>query len=149
MPRTRSLPALRVLVTLAALQALNTVHAQGPFTGTWALDLRTAGERRRNLGCGRATFELTQTQDRIAGVHRMTTVGCGRSNEEGPVVGVVVGDTAVLVVTSGRNGAVVFGRAKRVGGRLAWEVVEGVREGEPAGDSPLILHQGLLDRAAD
>lgn len=63
-------------------------------------------------------------------------------------MGVVVGDTAVLVVTSGRNGAIVLGKAKLVDGVLAWQTMEVVRRGEPEGDSDLILGSGLLTRQA-
>ncbi len=63
-------------------------------------------------------------------------------------MGVVVGDAAVLVVTSGRTGAIVLGKAKLVGGKLAWQTLEEVRKGEPEGDSDLILGSGLLTRQA-
>jgi len=79
----------------------------------------------------------------------MATPQCGRINEggEGTVKGIATGKTAVLVVTSGRNGAIVLGRARLVSGNLQWEVTEEVKGGEPAGDSPLILHRGTLLRA--
>ena len=46
----------------------------------------------------------------------MATSGCGRINAggEGTVKGVVIGQTAVLVITSGRNGAIVMGTAKLI-----------------------------------
>jgi hypothetical protein len=77
----------------------------------------------------------------------MAVAGCGRLNEGGPVKGVVVGNTAVLVVTSGRNGAIAMGTAKLSNGKLRWRVVEEISAGSPEGDSPLILGNGSLARA--
>jgi len=84
----------------------------------------------------------------ITGDHNFSTANCGRLNEGGPetVKGIVVGDTAVLSVTSGRNGAIVLGVARLVGSRLRWETVQEIRAGEPEGDSPLILFKGTLVR---
>jgi hypothetical protein len=50
------------------------------------------------------------------------------------------------VVTSGRNGAVVMGTATLQGGALHWQTLEEIRAGEPEGDSPLILGEGVLTR---
>ena len=78
----------------------------------------------------------------------MATVGCGRVNEggDGTVKGIVINDTAVLVVTSGRNDAVVMGTATLREGALHWQTLEEIRAGEPEGDSPLILGKGVLTR---
>jgi len=118
------------------------------FSGTWEIDLRNPSERARKVECGVASFELAQSGDRVIGSHTLATVGCGRINEGGSqtVKGVVVNDTAVLVVTSGRNGAVVLGSAALRGNRLHWRTLDEIRPGEPAGDSPLILGQGVLSR---
>jgi hypothetical protein len=93
-------------------------------------------------------FNLTQTGEVITGTHSFSTVGCGRLNEAGPVNGVVVGDSAVLVVTSGRNGAIAIGTAKLVRGKLQWRTVDEIKAGTPEGDSPLILGTGTLTRAS-
>ena len=58
--------------------------------------------------------------------------------------GIAVGNTAILVATSGRNGAIVLGRAKLKGDTLQWETIEEIRGGDPEGDSPLILSKGTL-----
>ena len=78
----------------------------------------------------------------------MSVAGCGRLNEggEGTVKGVVVGQTAVLVVTSGRNGAIVLGEARLQGSALDWQTVEDIRPGEPETDSPLIFRKGIFTR---
>ena len=78
----------------------------------------------------------------------MATPRCGRMNEggEGTVKGIVVGRTAVLAVTSGRNGQVVLGTAQLRGASLHWQVTEEIKAGEPEGDSGLILQDGVLRR---
>lgn len=119
-----------------------------PFSGTWSIDLRSTRERKQNEECGSATFMLTQKGNRVIGDHQMATVGCGRMNAGGDEVvkGVVVGNTAVLVVTSGRNGAVVMGRATLKGGDLVWEPLETIAPGDPPSDAPLILGAATLRR---
>lgn len=121
---------------------------EGKFDGTWSIDLRSNDERKRDVECGIATFELTQTENKITGNHVFSIPGCGRINEggEGTVKGLIIEKTAVLVVTSGRNGAVVMGTATINRGSLFWQTLEEIRRGEPDGDSPLILGKGLLIR---
>ena len=114
------------------------------FTGTWTIDLRTSAERQRGAECGTAEFVLTQAGEVIAGTHSLAVAGCGRLNEGGSLKGVVVGSTAVLVVTSGRNGAIAMGTAKLSKGKLRWRLVEQIAGGSPEGDSPLILGGGSL-----
>ena len=138
-----------VTVAFTLAMGVSAAHAIDPaFAGTWYIDLRTTQQRQDKIECGGAYFKLSQAGDRITGDHRFATVGCARLNEggEGTVKGVVVGATAVLVVTSGRNGAVVLGRATRRGGKLHWIALEEIRSGEPQGDSPLILGEGLLSK---
>ena len=61
--------------------------------------------------------------------------------------GVVAGSTAVLVVTSGRNGAKAMGTAKLSNGKLRWRLVKEISAASPEGDSPLIRGNGTLTRA--
>jgi hypothetical protein len=139
----------RLLAAIGTTCCLLTASAASPdFSGQWRADLRTPAQRAQKLECGTAGFELTQSEDRIAGSHSMATVGCGRLNEGGAetVKGVIVGGTAVLVVTSGRNGAIVMGTARLIGKELHWQTLEEIHPGEPAGDSPLILGRGVLVR---
>jgi len=122
--------------------------SEANFTGTWSIDLRSKAEQMRGVECGLAAFELVQSGNKITGDHTFSTPGCGRLNEggEGTVKSVVIGNTAVLVVTSGRNGAIVMGKATTNGSFLLWQTLEEIRQGEPAGDSPLILSKGRLAR---
>ncbi len=80
----------------------------------------------------------------------MATIGCGRINEggEGTVSGVAHGNTAVLTVTSGRNGQVVRGTAKLEGSALHWRTLKEIKAAEPEGDSGLILGSGVFKRVA-
>lgn len=138
----------QALLLLAGLP-LAALAQQAPFSGTWSVDLRSPQERKQHVECGTATFELSQTGERIVGNHYMATPRCGRLNEggEGTVKGIAVGNTAVLVITSGRNGAIVLGSAKLNRGVLVWQSTEEILAGEPAGDSPLILDKGSLTRS--
>ena len=103
------------------------------FSGTWLVDLRTPTERTNKLECGIAIFKLSHQDKKISGNHLFATPGCGRVNEggEGTVKGYVVDSTAFLVVTSGRNGAIVMGKASRIANSLHWLVLDEIRPGEP------------------
>jgi len=135
-----------LLFSAIAFIAQGVRAADRKFSGTWSIDLRTPEQKAQNADCGEASFVLKQRGSAITGSHTMATVGCGRLNEggEGTVKGQVVGDRALLLVTSGRNGAVVKGVATLKNGGLFWETKEEVKAGEPEGDSPLILGKGWL-----
>jgi len=135
-----------VALALGLLAHVGSSVAGEPFTGTWAIDLRTRAERQRGAECGTAEFVLAQAGDAITGTHSMALSGCGRLNEGGPVRGVAVGTTAILVITSGRNGAIAMGTAKLSKGKLQWRQIEEIKAGSPEGDSPLILGGGSLVR---
>jgi hypothetical protein len=139
---------LRFLLLLSLAFPAISFAGELPFSGTWTIDLRTPAEKKRNAECGRATFTLSQTKDQITGDHSMATQNCGRMNEggSGTVTGLVIGTTAVLVVTSARNGQIVLGAAKLKGESLLWQAREEIKPGEPQGDSGLILDRGLLTR---
>ncbi|RYY84040.1 MAG: hypothetical protein EOO15_20185 [Chitinophagaceae bacterium] len=145
MNKTSSIAAVAIL----SVGAIVTAHAsRSNYSGTWEMDLRSASERNANAECGFATFKLKQAGHNITGEHSFATVGCGRLNEggKGTVQGKVQNGKAVLVVTSGRNGAVVRGIAELQGSNLLWQTLEEIKPGAPEGDSPLILRQGVLHR---
>jgi len=121
------------------------------FSGHWTIDLRTPQERQQKRDCGGAAFDLKQTGNRISGNHTFATTGCGRVNEgsEDAVKGTVIGSTAVLLVRSGRNDAVVLGTARRDGKLLHWTMIDEVVPGTPGGDAPLILGKGSLMLQSD
>jgi len=117
------------------------------FAGRWTIDWRTPQQRIKKVECGTATFDLTQAGDRISGMHSYATIGCGRLNEGGTVHGIAVGTTAMLVVTSGRNGDIVIGKAKRSGNALEWETSGIVKSS--GDDEALILQKGILARVPE
>jgi hypothetical protein len=134
-------------ITLLLLQTLPTLcAAESSFTGSWYIDLRTPDEVAAKEECGGAGFELIQKGKAISGTHYFATVKCGRLNEGGAVKGIATGSEATLLVTSGRNGAVVRGKATLQRNRLTWQTLEEIKPGEPDGDSPLILGKGVLIR---
>ena len=141
-------PRQILLVAASLLTGVTATAAEPRFTGVWSIDLRTTDQKARNAKCGEASFVLRQVGKQVTGSHSMATVGCGRVNEggEGTVDGVVSGSSAVLVVTSARSGAIVKGIATLERGALYWETKEGIKAGEHAGDSALILGKGLLRR---
>ena len=112
-----------ILGFVAAVFCANAFAADVNFTGRWKIDLRAPVERKQKLECGTAEFTLKQVGEKIVGSHTFSSVGCGRLNEGGEetVKGIVVGTTAVLVVTSGRNGGMVLGKATRHGNQLQWQ----------------------------
>jgi hypothetical protein len=134
----------QLLVCALALSCTCAWSAPRDFAGRWTIDWRTPQQRLKKIECGTATFDLTQAGDRIAGMHSYATIGCGRLNEGGAVHGIAVGKTAVLVVTSGRNGDIVVGKAKRSGNGLEWEISDWVTA--TGIDEALILQKGILAR---
>lgn len=145
----RAYVLLALLSSLIGLPALsNAQQLSAPFTGTWTIDLRSPAQKKEKVECGTATFKLAQTGTKIVGDHFFATPQCSRLNEggEGTVKGIAVGGTAVLVVTSGRNGQIMLGSATIRAGALHWQATEEIKPGEPDGDSGLILHKGVLQK---
>ena len=143
--------AFSVVVYVAACNAHAQIETKElTFSGIWEIDLRTQAERTNKVECGVATFELHQSGKKISGSHSFATPNCGRMNDggEGTVKGYVMGESAFLVVTSARNGAIVMGRADRVANSLRWLVLDEIKPGEPEGDSALILNRGMLQRSS-
>ena len=132
------------MLSILCLASVGMCAEKANFEGTWVIDLRPESER--NAECGHAYFTLLQKGNRLCGDHTSATIGCGRLNPgyPGSVKGIIVGSTAFLVVTSGRNGAIVLGKATRKGDTLHWTTLEEIKAGEPKGDSPLILDKGTL-----
>jgi hypothetical protein len=145
--RTHFLPVLVSIVSLFP-SISNAQNGANPFTGTWFIDLRTPSEKRAMVECGSATFQLTQIGTKVVGNHSMATPRCSRLNEggDGTVKGVVIGKTAVLAVTSARNGQIVLGSAMVKSNALHWSVSEEIQQGSPDDDSGLILRNGVLQK---
>lgn len=124
------------------LAATLTDVAAANFTGVWSNKICTKG---RGKPCESTEFLLIHKGNRICGDHTFMTANAGRMNEgfPGSVRGTVIGNAAVLAVTSGRNNAIVLGKATLAGNILRWETLEYLTPGEPEGDA-LIYGKGLL-----
>ena len=136
--------AIRRFLGVAILMAVaSTTAFAANFTGVWSTDLCIEG---KGKPCGRTVFSLIQNGSRVCGDHTFMTANASRMNEgfPGSVRGTVVGNTAVLVVTSGRNNGTVIGKALITKNGLSWETLEEISSGDPEGDSPLIYDKGVL-----
>jgi hypothetical protein len=114
------------------------------FSGFYSVALCSNG---KDNPCGLATLSLIQTGNRVCGDHSFVTAGGGRLNDgfPGSVIGVTVGQVAILTIKSGRNDGIVIGKAVLKGKNLYWQTLEQVQEGVPQGDA-LIFGKGLLKR---
>ena len=118
------------------------------FAGNWTSDTRPAEMRSRDDICGNVSLVLTQDGEDIHGAYYNAPVGCGRIEDGGQVHGVAIGNSAVLTITSARNGAVAIGVARISSGRLTWTLKEYATDGEPSGDD-LILGTFALELAVN
>jgi hypothetical protein len=129
---------LLVLVFTGSPRAADTPS----FQGSWAVPLCALGDPEK---CGGFELYLVQRGTRLCGDHFAATPGLGRLNEGAPrsVVGTVTGNTAVVAITSGRDGSILLARITRTSSGLRWKVAERVKEGEQA-ESPLIPFSASL-----
>ncbi|GAA6141650.1 hypothetical protein [Hydrogenophaga sp. 5NK40-0174] len=122
--------------------------AAGPsntFAGSWSVKVcdkaMPAGE------CGGFTVDLLQKGSRICGAHHAATPRLSRIDEgQGrSVVGTVVGNTAVLTIRSGRNGAIAMATLEKQADGVHWVRTEKVLDGE--GGDDLIAVDTVLERS--
>ena len=139
---------LILVATQVSVISLPPATAGETFSGACEIGLRSKAKKIKNIECGTAIFELSQNGGQIVGSHSMAIPGCERINEgdEGTVEGVVIGQTEVLVITSGRNGAIVMGTAKLIENSLELTTLDEIKAGGPTSDSPLILDNGMLSK---
>ncbi|MFZ2724624.1 MAG: hypothetical protein WAX77_00045 [Methylococcaceae bacterium] len=137
---------IAILFLFLAVLLISTSTFGVSFAGNWIIDLRTTEEKKNNVECGFASFHLFQKNQNILGTHRFYTSYCGKLNEGGFVIGKAKGSKAVLFVTSGRNGAVVEGKAVIKNNFLYWQVSKEIKPSNIEGDSALILYKGILNR---
>jgi hypothetical protein len=127
-------------ILFAALLFAGTAKA-GEFDGTW--EYRKCFSKKEG-DCDSYYFSLVQKSDRLCGQHSGSSRELNQLNEGGPVHGIVVGKTAVLTVTSGRNGEIVLGKANLIAKNLRWETVQRIYEAKS--DDALILDRGVLKK---
>jgi len=130
-------------LALALLFTGSALAADAPsFQGSWTVPLCALGDPEK---CGGFELYLVQRGTRLCGDHFAATPGLGRLNEGAPrsVAGTVLGKTAVVAITSGRDGSVLLARIERTAKGLSWKVIERVKEGEQA-DGALIPFSASL-----
>jgi len=132
------------LLTFGAGAAYAEAHL---FSGAWEVKWC---DKNPKIECGGFYLYLIQKGTRICGDHFAATPGLGRLNEGGPksIIGTVVGSTAVVAITSGRDNTTYLAKAKRVGPALEWQLLETIKEGEKT-DSSLIAANARLSASKD
>jgi hypothetical protein len=118
------------------------------FQGSWAVPLCALGDPEK---CGGFELYLVQRGTRLCGDHFAATPGLGRLNEGTPrsVVGTVLGKTAIVAITSGRDGSILLAQIHRTTQGLRWTVVERVKKGEQAEDPLIPFSASLVLRASE
>lgn len=96
------------------------------FGGRWKMEWCDGA--RPDLDCGGFSATLVQDGERLCGDYGSALINL-RQVDEGRIVGTIVGNTAVLAVTSHRNGTIVLVRAQRRGNALHWREVDNIRSG--------------------
>lgn len=138
--------------TLAmGLLMLSSSASAGPrlvdLSGVWGSD--RCGESDREASCGTFVLHLVQNKDRICGSYFGGRPHLSQVDEGKPrsVLGVVVGNTAVVSIESDRNGVVYLGTARKSGGTLHWQTVETIKK-PSSGDVDLIASDQSMKRKA-
>jgi hypothetical protein len=118
------------------------------FSGAWAEPMCVQGDREK---CGGIFLTLVQRGSHLCGEHFAATPGLGRLDEGEPksVIGTLVGNTGVVSITTGRNGAEFLAHIRRVGSRLTWKVVELVRDGDGSGSLVPFSSSLVRDKSED
>jgi hypothetical protein len=130
MNRTNPLFLLRCVIACALLAGCvsgSPVHDKRvDFSGTWSV--QWCSKTDLSLDCGGFNVSLVQRNESICGDFGGALVGL-RQVDEGTVIGSAVGDTAILVVESMRNQAILLVRAERSGDTMRWKVIDEVKRG--------------------
>lgn len=114
------------------------------FDGTWSVEWCDTSAP--DLDCGGFTVTLHQADARICGEFSGALVNL-RQVDEGDIVGMANGDSAMFEVRSGRNDSVVQVQATRVGEGLRWKQLGTLREGG-ADISVIAIDEVLKPRAS-
>lgn len=136
-----------IIVSLACLMAGCASHARGRsdnFTGEWSVEWCDKTDPKAD--CGGFSVSLVQNGDRLCGSYSGARVGLTQIDEGGSraIHGVVVEDTAILTVESGRSGAIYLVSAGMRGDRIRWKMRDTVREAEQ--DIDIIAADDELER---
>lgn len=117
------------------------------LSGIWGSD--RCSESGQDSSCGAFVLYLVQKKDRICGSYFGARQHLSQVDEGEPrsVLGVVVGNTAVVSIESGRNGAIYLGTARKSGETLRWQAVETIKK-PSSGDVDLIAPDQSMKRKA-
>lgn len=125
----------------------STLAAPGPadISGVWGGEL--CGDSAPETSCGAFRLYLVQNKDRICGSYFGGRPDLSQVDEGEPrsVLGVLVGNTAVVSIGSGRSGAIYMATARKSGSTLHWQVAGTIKK-PSSGDIDLIAHHQSMKR---
>lgn len=134
------LPGLIACASIPAARA-----AKADFGGEWSV--KWCDKTDPQADCGGFYLSLVQEGDRLCGSYNGARVRLSQIDDGGSraIRGVVVGDTAVLTIESGRSGAIYLVSADVRGDRLRWKKRDTVREADQ--DIDIIATDDELQRS--
>lgn len=141
----RPVMAACLVLAIGSLPACASTPASAPpsdFSGGWSV--KWCDRSNPKLDCGGFNISLVQEGNRLCGDFGGALVNL-RQIDDGQIVGVVVGDTAILTIQSSRNNSINLVRAELQASRLKWRVVDQVRQGD-SGDTDVIATNDELVR---
>jgi hypothetical protein len=141
----RPVMAVCLVLAIGSLPACASAPASPPpsnFSGGWSV--KWCDRSNPKLDCGGFNISLVQEGNRLCGDFGGALVNL-RQIDDGQIVGVVVGDTAILTIQSNRNNSINLVRAELQASRLKWRVVDQVRQGD-SGDTDVIATNDELVR---
>ena len=117
------------------------------LSGVWGSD--RCSESGQEASCGTFVLYLVQNKDRICGSYFGGRPHLSQVDEGEPrsVLGAVVGNTAVVSIESGRNGAIYLGTARKSGDTLRWQAVGTIKK-PSSGDVDFIAPDQSMKRKA-
>lgn len=141
----RSVVMACLLSALVACASISSARAaKADFDGEWSV--KWCDKADPQADCGGFYVSLLQEGDRLCGSYSGARVRLSQIDEGGSraIRGVVVGDTAVLTIESGRSGAIYLVSADVHGDRMRWKQRETVRESDQ--DIDIIANDDELRR---
>jgi hypothetical protein len=145
------MPNLRFAIMLCFLSGLIACAsipapsaAKADFGGEWSV--KWCDKADPQADCGGFYVSLVQEGDRLCGSYNGARVRLSQIDDGGSraIRGVVVGDTAVLTIESGRSGAIYLVSADVLGDRMRWKMRDTVREADQ--DIDIIATDDELER---
>jgi hypothetical protein len=148
-PNARFAAIVFLLSGVVACASISPAHGAEPdFSGEWGVEWCDKADPKAD--CGGFSVSLAQEGDRLCGSYSGARVRLTQIDEGGSraIRGVVVGDTAVLTIESGRSGAIYLVSAGVRGDRMRWKMRETVREADQDIDI-IATDDELSERHAD